>query len=470
MYYLLAAAVIVAVVILVIHFYWSKPYLKEEQSLTKGDGKSIRVGIISDSQLPGDGKPSKWTDRVEKALELVKKNKADVLIYAGDFTDVGTKKAWKSFQEKYKKVFSDQDIVPVFVMGNHDHWLPPLNKGFDIPTPAKMQKRFMKYTGEHPFSHKVVNGYHFIGWSSENGSYDKSYTNTDWARKEIESAIKQSPDKPVFVITHLNPENSVYGSDEWGNSDIYSVLKDYPQVISFSGHSHYSLLDERSIYQGEFTAINTQSIDYIELESGKFNGSVPCDAYGESIADEVPAIMMMYADEGGVKIDRLNAVTGEKIKDSWIINDPCDKASFTYTEEKRKAENKAPWFEADAYGEIYETVSSKGKPITNVVFTAAKDDDFVHSYAIEYFDADSNKLSFEKTDYDGHVIKKDGKTQFADRTIYFSSFMVGLDKMPEKEELRLTGHIPENAAYIKIYAVDSWGEESEPIKVKLNNI
>lgn len=468
MYYFLAAAVIILLIILAVHFYWSKPYQKEEQVFTKGNGKSIRVGIVSDSQLPAEGKPSKWTERLEKSLELVKKNHADVLIFAGDFTDAGTGKAWKSFRDAYRKVFAASEIVPVFIMGNHDYWLPVVYKCFEIATPAKMQKRFMKYTGEKVFSHKTVNGYHFIAWSSENGSYDKSYTNTDWARREIEKAIKQSPDKPVFVITHLNPENSVYGSDEWGNADIYSVLKDYPQVISFSGHSHYSLLDERSIYQGDFTAINTQTIDYVELESGKFNGSVPCDAYGESIAGETPSVMMLYADAEQVTIDRLDALTGEKLKYSWNIKMPCDKNNFEYTAEKRKAANKTPYFEADASGKIYETVSSQGKKITNVVFDSAKDDDFVHSYAIEYYSGNGEKLKYEKTDYDGHVIIVNGKSQLIDRTLYFSSFVLGLDKMPVKEELRLTGNIPAETEYLKIYAIDSWGKESQPLEISVN--
>ena len=40
-----------------------------------------------------------------------------------------------------------------------------------------MQKRFENYLGEKPFSHKVINGIHFINWSSENSSSDKSNTN-----------------------------------------------------------------------------------------------------------------------------------------------------------------------------------------------------------------------------------------------------------------------------------------------------
>ena len=104
-----------------------------------------------------------------------------------------------------------------------------------------------KYTGQPLYSHNVVNGYHFICWSSSDGSYDKSYQNKKQVRAEIDKAVKDDPTKPVFVISHLNPSDTVYGSDDWGNDDIADVLKDYPQVVSLSGHSHYSIIDERSI-------------------------------------------------------------------------------------------------------------------------------------------------------------------------------------------------------------------------------
>ena len=107
------------------------------------------------------------------------------------------------------------------------------------------------------------------------------------------------PTKPIFVITHLNPIDTVYGSDAWGNADIHDVLQDYPQVISLSGHSHYTVADERSIWQGSYTAMSTQSLDYIELEAGKFNGSIPVDAYGNRIAESTPpACICLYLPTG----------------------------------------------------------------------------------------------------------------------------------------------------------------------------
>ena len=155
--------------------------------------------------------------------------------------------------------------VKLSIMGNHDYWLPMFNECFEIPSPAKLQRRYNKHTGEPVNSHNIINGYHFICWGSLDGSYDKCNNNTDKVRAELDKAVKDDPNKPIFVISHLNPQDTAYGSDDWGNADINTVLKDYPQVISLSGHSHYSLIDERSIWQGDYTAFTILSLNTASL-------------------------------------------------------------------------------------------------------------------------------------------------------------------------------------------------------------
>ena len=49
-------------------------------------------------------------------------------------------------------------------MGNHDYWYVAQNNK------EEKQKLFEQKTKEKPFSHKKINGYHFINWSCENGS------------------------------------------------------------------------------------------------------------------------------------------------------------------------------------------------------------------------------------------------------------------------------------------------------------
>lgn len=456
---ILVLAIIIGIVFFVM-FGYSKKYA-ETKTITVGDGNTLKIGVLSDSQLPGDGKDSRWTENLKIALETFKAQEVDVLVHAGDFTDLGTVDVWKTFQRIYNEVFGENGPEKCFVMGNHDYWLGWFVECWDIPTPARQQNKFTKYTGELPYSHKVINGYHFINWSSGDGSYDKSYQNKEWVREQLDAAVADDPSKPIFVTTHINPENTFYGSDEWGNADVYDVLKDYPQVVSLSGHSHYSLLDERSLWQDGFTAVGTQSIDYIELESGKFNGTIPKDAYGNSIAKTSPMGMIITVNGNTTEIARINTKTGAQLKDTWQIQTPVSADTALYTTAKREAVNAAPAFANGFSADIVHTVDNDGNAIRVLRFTAATDDDFVHSYKLVFKDAAGEPIRFDETTYDGALKKddEDNVKQIAE-LLYFSDYTKGLSNMADTAELRLPANMPENTASIDVYGIDSWGAQT----------
>ncbi|MGN0529243.1 MAG: metallophosphoesterase family protein [Eubacterium sp.] len=461
-----------------VHFGYAKTTDETKTYTVETEDDTLRVAVISDLQMPNsDDKTSHQYESYKNTLTMLKNKGMDVLLIGGDFTDLGTRTAWEHCKEIYDEVMADSEKpIPLYIMGNHDYWLDYFAKSGEIPTPAKMQKRFTKYTGEYPYSHKIINGYHFICWSSSDGSYDKSYQNKEWIRAQLDEAVADDPDKPIFVITHLNPSNTAYGSDEWGNDDIYDVLKDYSQAISISGHSHYSLLDERSIWQGDFTAFTTQSLDYIELESGKFNGSIPVDAYGNSIADDVPMCLYMEIANNKVTVERLNSATGEEMKEPWVIEAPFGTPS-KYTD-NRKNENKAPVLDEKLTVNISDIKDVNDKSQKMISFKAGTDDDFVHSYKLQFLDENRRALEFDETDYDGTVIKYDSEnnkvssdsddyasasTKKINELLYFSDFVVGLDKMSDSAELRLPSTVPENAKYVAVTAIDSWGAESNTV-------
>ena len=433
---------------------YSQPY-GEIETYTVGDGQSLKVGILSDSQLPGAGGENDLTKKLEETLLNFKKQDVNVIVHAGDFTDLATKEAWQSFVDTYEKVYKENGPVKSFILGNHDHWLDYFTKCWEVATPAKMQKRFMKYTGEKPYSHKVINGYHFIGWSSSNGSYDKCNTNVEWIKEQLDIAVKDDAQKPIFVITHLNPKGTVFGSEDWGNEDIYNVLKDYPQVVSLSGHSHYSLLDERSIYQGEFTAVNTQTIDYVTADFDKENGGIPSDAYGNNVATDSPMAMIMQITDSKVEINRMNAVKGDFVKSPWVLTKPYDKSTFKYTNEIKTAGNKSPYFDVQLDAQIKDAKNIDGEKIKILSFNAAKDDDFVYSYKLIFKDKNGKLLEFKKSD--------DENAQNVSQAEYLSDFVGGLDKMSNRAELRLPKNLPDTAAIITVSAIDSYGEESAVI-------
>ncbi len=437
----------------------------------------LRVAIISDLQLPSTtDKDTHQYESFENTLTMLKNKGMDALIIGGDFTNAASKKAWGTFKEIYDYVMADAEKpIPMYIMGNHDYWLPGFFENFEIPMPAKLQDRFTEYTGESVYSHKVINGYHFICWSSSDGSYDKSYMNKDVVRAEIDRAVTDDPSKPVFVITHLNPFDTAYGSTEWGNEDIYDVLKDYPQVVSLSGHSHFSLIDERSIWQKEFTALTTQSLDYIELESGKYNGSVPMDAYGNTIADKLPGCLYMSIEDGKVTFERLEAnSTGNALKDPWVLEAPFDKP-VKYTEDRAKS-NKAPVLDSKLTVKMTGIMDVNDYTQKMISFAAGSDDDFVHSYKLQFLDENQNLLEFEEIDYNNNVVlyndkgektKSGGKPKMISEVLYFSDYVLGLDNMSETAELRLPNNLPDNAKYVVITAVDSWGAESNSVTCEL---
>ena len=49
------------------------------------------------------------------------------------------------------------------------------------------------------------------------------------------------------------------------------MLDKYPQAVSISGHSHFSILDERSIYQDKFTALSIDLYDARVYEKAREN-------------------------------------------------------------------------------------------------------------------------------------------------------------------------------------------------------
>lgn len=481
---IIVSVVVAAAVIgagLGVHFGYAKTTDELKTYEVETNGAPLRVAVISDLQLPDtDDKTTHQYESFEKTLTMLKEKGMDALIIGGDFTNVGGKKAWGTFKEIYDKVMADSDQpIPLYILGNHDYWLDYFVKSREIPTPAKMQKRFTKYTGELPYSHKVINGYHFICWSSSDGSYDKSYMNEDWIRGELDKAVADAPDKPIFVITHINALETVYGSDGWGNADITRILKDYPQVISISGHSHFSLIDERSIWQGEFTAYSTQSLDYIELEEGKFNGSVPKDAYGNSIAEAVPGCLYMEIDSDKVVINRLEANTGNTLKEPWVIDAPfgSDESLAKYTDGRANS-NASPVLDENLNAVISDITDINGNAQKMVTFKAGTDDDFVHSYKLQFLDENRSTVEFDEIDYENHIVHynengdkirfdnddyEKGSPKKLTEVLYFSDFVLGLDNMSDTAELRLPSTLPENVKYISVTAIDSWGAESNTV-------
>lgn len=388
------------------------------------DNASFKVAVISDTQLPPTEDDLKNDDtylkNLKNALTVIKNNNVDMILFAGDIGDLGTRFAFQTYVDAFDEVFGDDMPIVQNIMGNHDFW----NK--NAFTAINHIKAFEDITGQSPWTHYVVNGYHFIGASPNYGSMKSGYRiAAKWLDKELEKASAESDGKPIFVMTHNQPKNTSYGSEDWGDVSLDSVLSKYPDVINFSGHVHYSLLDERSIWQGEYTVINTQSLSYTELEQGKENGTIPPDA------EATPMGYIIDFSDDEFDIHRMNFADGnmgreEKTDMLWRFSLPYEN-DRRYSFDNRKSSNKEPVIK-DTKG----TSQVKDDKII-LSFAAGEDDDFVHSYKVVIDDKDTK--------------------------YFFSDFYNGIDDMKDTVELELENDKKEHN--YKIYAVDSWGKESE---------
>lgn len=392
-----------------------------EEFTTQNEG--FKVGIISDTQLPPTEEALKNDDKyvkhLENALTVFKKNDVDMILFAGDIGDLGTYFAFETYNNTINKVFGDDKPIIQTIMGNHDFW----NK--DAKTAINHIKAFEKTMNQSPWTHYVVNGFHFIGASPNCGMMRRDYVLTvRWLEKELDAASKASNGKPIFVTTHNQPKDTCYGSDEWGDSSLNEVLSKYPNVVLFGGHSHYSVLDERTIWQGDYTVIQTQSLSYTELETGKENGTIPPNA------DQNPMGYIMEFTDDEIQIHRISFAdtSGKEHKANmlWSLPLPYEN-NGKYSFESRKANNLAPVI-TDTTGTA--TVNGENVELT---FSAGEDDDFVHSYEVVV----DNKDSF----------------------LFFSDFYNGLENMSDTVTLSLKTD-GEKHNY-KIYSVDSWGKKSD---------
>ena len=434
------------------------PYAELKQ-YTVGDGKNLKIAVISDSQLPTKPDEAEWgifkeyISHLHKALQIIKEENVDVIVFAGDAVHAGTEYSFNLFKSIYEQYFplkSENAPILNIILGNHDYYpknpdYPDYNSNTNSDDdPVIFQKRFEKYFGEKAFSHKVINGIHFINWSSESSSYEKSNTNTEWAKKQIEIALKDDPtgnSKPIFVTTHLGPYNTCYGSDLWGNKDVLNALKNYQNVISLSGHSHYAITDEKSIWQGDFTALQTESTSYMELEPGTENGSVPRDEYNDYKASRRnPMGYFVYVDSNEVRFRRFSIATNEYYLPDWVIPLPINKEDFIYDFESRKAKS-AP-------------IEWRGEQKIDVTKEKSVDDEEIYIIKFNQPDCESitNKYKINFKNKEGEV-----KTYY-----YFSDFYL-MPRMRKKYiRLKVPTEIGNNKGEyeLEVWAIDTWGRDS----------
>ena len=335
----------------------------------------VRFVVCSDIHLDGDENQQAairfanlFTDMYEYAESCEYKN-LDAVLVAGDFTGGGAEKEYQVFNKIVNENKKDETQV-LTVLGNHefiDYRDVDATVGYDV---------YRKYINEDVDTDIVINGYHFIGVSyDDNGATFSG--KTEWLDERLAKATEEDPDKPIFVYQHPHPAYTVYGSINWGDIDTRAVMCKYPQVVNFSGHSHYSASDPRSVWQGEFTAVGCGSLsafmgnlNYIDGDKdapGNSGGAwlVECDANGN-------VSMKLYDIENRMFFNNID----------YYFTDLSDASKRTYNWQKQKALDTAPEFPEDA------TVTSHMDENSDTIITFPE--------AMGYYPAENYKVTVYK--------------------------------------------------------------------------
>lgn len=301
-----------------------------------------RFIVCSDAHIEGIATPG--YDRLKKAIDLSLDfasedefyNKIDGFFIAGDITNGGKKNEFDAFKELYEYGRKKGLDILCTVAKGHD----------SIAMGKKSLEYYKALTNQETDFHKVIAGFHFIGIStSRMKNHYNSVFQKMWLKKELNKAVKDTPDKPVFVMHHEHIKNTVFGSfneDGWGKILFADLLKKYPNVVDFSGHSHYPVNDPRSVWQREYTAIGTGSLKYTELTvDGEPKIHPP--SY-----EDCASFLIVEADkESNLRIFGVDCIAGQILCEYYLKN-PADKKNREYEKEKQLARSRPPVFSADA--------------------------------------------------------------------------------------------------------------------------
>ncbi len=377
----------------------------------------------------------------------------DGIFIVGDLTQDGKTAEYGIATQLFGRIV-DKDTTLRVTMGNHEfHAYGSGDARFTPENIAKSTARFKSELGyESEDWHAVINGYHFI--SIANDTYEsRSYFDEDslaWLKGEIEAAMAddEAADKPIFVMNHEGPLGTVRGFTG-GDAGLGELLKDYPRVVDFSGHTHRSILDPQSIWQDGFTAIGTGGLAYLGYNMAGHptldNSAVAAlDMYGDYIGGGSTGARtgaMYYIvevdEENNIRLKIYDLLTESFYGEPIIFKVGVDEPEvFTPDREER---SEAPVFPDGAMVEV----TSTDYNLPEIKFPIPTGGELTQYYKIE--------------------LTGEGESE-PTLTFYRLGAMHNAAMGLTHHTAPIRGHEAAGTYSIKIYAVNCWGKASLPLE------
>jgi len=378
----------------------------------------MRVAFITDTHVYI--KPQS-ANLVKEAYKLFKSLKVDAVVNCGDIADRHHPTAYKNYRDAVSAVYGNEKApVEFFAYANHD-----IGRDRTISQEKyfEMLKRDLKIFHD-PESLTKFKGYNFVTV--------RQSVSQETFEKLIVQAVKDTPDKPVFLIDHSPAGSTVYDSATWGSWWRRKILEKYPQVVQFSGHVHGTLANELNIWQGKFTAINIGGLAYWHAV---LMGNVVA-----SRNSDMALVMDVYKDKLVMRRFFCKTKNEYQPETPWVVYLPYEPSKAIYSPEKRNAESLPPEFARNS--KVSVSVEHDGAVVK---FTRAQHKDGVFFYKQELFRKDNGQwVRFSRKDIMGDF---------------------DIDNRPEVVEFFINnGYLDSNKEYkIKLTPVHIFGKEGKAI-------
>ena len=396
-------------------------------------GDLIEVGVGSDNQ-PGRNTRS--------AAEL---NAFADVIYEYKDTSIGTNFITTPGNHDWRGEYTRDLVSHRYLFGEEYFTSNDTRKEYRFDEKASYRHTAIVKNGQE---------FHFIVLQPEHGTTPYAYNPValDYLEADLKDITTKNPNAYVYVATHVAPIDTARGSEyDWRDSKgflseglmvdvedsryadkyatrytytdfegnqksikvdkngntIRKILPKYPQVMSFAGHTHCPLNEERSIWQDTFTALSTSSSKYTSdfPDSDHVNNTINTTTGNERNRG---GLLVQVDVNGNVRITRVNFSrnylvdkTNLVIKDAWELEAPkADKSHLVkYSKATRVANNEAPTMSGEitlTLGEYKNLAQSDDTETYNVKLSvpAAKDDDYnlVAYYNIKVYKAGTSTL------------------------------------------------------------------------------
>lgn len=317
-----------------------------------GTREPLRFGVLSDLHVtdPALG-PCRQAELFRTALTRFRDRGVDAVLACGDLTDCGFVTELEEVARVWFGVFpggrlpDGRPVANLMFYGDHDmegriRKGPRARRRYEqrgLPLPQGLDEgdnraaAWARLFGEkwEPLRRVRVKGYDFLL-----RSVTPEYIGGSPGLAEAVAAVRaENPGRPFFYAQHRTiPGTCRFRDHLWGAEDgagdCRRVLDGCPDGVAFFGHTHSSLADEQSAWQGGFTAINAGGFVNAAVPRGRENSTAiswladdpaPFAQMPSEPANAAHDAMIVSVDGWRLRVERLDVETGLPLGPDWSI-------------------------------------------------------------------------------------------------------------------------------------------------------